>query len=237
MISRSVLLLIVVLCIGCKQAADHPPTAARLLLSEKIHNFGDIADTEVVTHIFHVTNGGADSVNILDVHSSCGCTATVLDKKVLAAGDSANLKVTFDPRGKANGKVEKKIWITTNIGQDTLMVRAYITGLHKTMMTVSNIFDGDCRSCHVDKGVGKFGRELYNASCVMCHTAGHAPHLGVMKAKKSADTTYYRLIAHGKPGSNMPAFGERHGGPLTEKQIKSLVTLLTEDPKPPPKAH
>ena len=34
-------------------------------------------------------------------------------------------------------------------------------------------------------------------------------------------------IADSKPGSLMPAFAKKHGGPLDDSQIKSLVAYLT----------
>lgn len=234
--SPIIVAVVLLILVGCKSDSEGP-TKSGLFLSERSHAFGGISDTQTVSHIFHLRNDGSDSLKILDVHSSCGCTPTMVDKKILGPGDSANLKVTFNPQGKSKGKVDKTVWITTNAGKDSVTISAEITMLHKgEMMTVTNIFEGDCRKCHVDKGVGKFGRELYNASCLMCHSPSpnsHAPHLGRMKAEQAADTTYYRFIAHGKHGTNMPAYAQSRGGPLTEKQIQSLVTLLTELPKPP----
>lgn len=206
-----------------------PASGEGLSVPERSFDFGAIGDTVKVTHIFRIENKGDDSLTISDVHASCGCTAAVLDKKTIAPDGFANLEVTLDPKGKI-GKIEKSVWITSNLGRDSLSVIADVKAVHaNAMMRVDGIFAGDCRKCHVDKGVGKFGMELFTASCSMCHThseKAHAPHLGEMVNKHYADTTLYRIIAEGKAKTNMPGYATAHGGPLTDEQIRSLVALL-----------
>ncbi len=206
-----------------------PASGEGLSVPERSFDFGAIGDSVKVTHIFRIENKGDDSLMITNVHSSCGCTAAVLDKEAIAPDGFANLEVTLDPKGKI-GKIEKTVWITSNLGTDSLSVIADVKGVHENaMMRVDGIFAGDCRKCHVDKGVGKFGMELFTASCSMCHTNGgkaHAPHLGEMVHKNLADTTLYRIIAEGKAKTNMPGYAPAHGGPLTDEQIHSLVALL-----------
>lgn len=220
--------------LGYRLNADRG-SGGELTLPERSFSFGAIGDTAEVTHVFKVHNSGDGQLVITDVYATCGCTATILDKKTLEPGDTANLKVTLDPRGKGIGPIDKMIFITSNSitgPSDSLSISAKITAVHaEKMMRVDNIFEGDCRKCHVDKGVGKLGIDLFNASCQMCHTTdpkAHAPHLGKLLAMNVHDTTMYRLIADGKPGTNMPAYAQAHGGPLSEEQIRSLVSLLNE---------
>lgn len=206
-----------------------PASGEGLHLPERSFTFGAIGDTVKVTHIFRIENKGDDSLVISDVLASCGCTAAELDKKTIGPDDFANVKVTLDPKGKI-GTIEKFVWITSNLGSDSLSVIADIKAVHENaMMRVDGIFAGDCRKCHVDKGVGKFGMELFTASCSMCHThseKAHAPHLVEMTNKQLADTTLYRIIAEGKAKTNMPGYAPAHGGPLSDEQIRSLVALL-----------
>ena len=53
--------------------------------------------------------------------------------------------------------------------------------------------------------------------------------------KAPRDHAYWlNWITYGRPGSLMPAFGEKDGGPLTKEQIDSLVEyLLANFPKGP----
>jgi mono/diheme cytochrome c family protein len=100
------------------------------------------------------------------------------------------------------------------------------------------VFKGDCRSCHVDKGVGKLGKELYDADCGICHDDAHraamVPDLKVPRSHRDL-AFWQKWIAEGKPGTMMPGFSQEHGGPLTKEQVTSLVNYLYQNyPKDPP---
>lgn len=226
---------ILLFILGYRLNSSRGGGGGELTLPERSYAFGAIGDTIVVTHIFKVHNTGDEPLVVSDVHATCGCTATLLDKKTIAPGDSANLKVTLDPRGKGIGPIDKMIYITSNSSTgptDSLTISAKIMAVHAgTMMTVKNIFTGDCRKCHEDKGEGKLGFDLFTADCYMCHSTSkkaHAPHLGKMLTMAHPDTTLFRLIAEGEPGTNMPAYAKAHGGPLSEEQIHSLVSLINQ---------
>lgn len=209
-----------------------------LVLPERSFNFGPITDSVEVTHIFAIRNTGDGLLTINEVSASCGCTIASLDKKQLAPGDSAKLNVTLNPKNKGIGPIDKKIWIKSNSRDnplDSLIVSAMITEIHpqKMSMTISGIFEGDCRRCHVAKGEGKFGMDLFKADCLMCHSASktaHAPSMDSLFVHKLQDSTLRHLLIHGIPRTNMPAFGKSHGGPLSDTQIRSLVQLLAKVP-------
>ncbi len=91
------------------------------------------------------------------------------------------------------------------------------------------IFKPDCAVCHVRQGEGKYGQFLYNADCGICHDGEHrasmVPDLHSIKVPTNVD--FRRTwIANGKPGSLMPAFSARQGGPLTDMQIATLAQYL-----------
>ena len=94
------------------------------------------------------------------------------------------------------------------------------------------IFKGDCATCHVDKGVGKMGVELYAASCGICHEAEHratmVPDLKVPRSPRDL-AFWQKWIAEGKPGTLMPAFAATHGGPFTQEQMDSLAAFLNQN--------
>ena len=102
------------------------------------------------------------------------------------------------------------------------------------------VFKGDCVTCHVDKGVGKLGADLYLASCGICHEAEHraamVPDLKVPRSPRDL-AFWQKWIAEGKPGTLMPAFAAAHGGPLTQEQADSLTVYLYQYfPRHPPAA-
>jgi uncharacterized cupredoxin-like copper-binding protein len=77
------------------------------------HDFGDIIQGEKVQHNFILTNTGDDILSITNVRASCGCTAALPDKNELAPGESTNIKVEFNSKGRI-GKQTKQVNVTSN---------------------------------------------------------------------------------------------------------------------------
>jgi len=93
----------------------------KLLVQPLKHDFGTITQGEKVTHVFILTNNGGDLLTILNVQTSCGCTAAKPDKNELAPGESTNLKVTFNSTGR-HGAQKKNITIKSNDPDNPLMI-------------------------------------------------------------------------------------------------------------------
>ncbi|QIA07311.1 DUF1573 domain-containing protein [Draconibacterium halophilum] len=81
--------------------------------NEKSVDFGEMNQGDKKEHTFTLTNNGKTDLIIRRVRSSCGCTAVAPSKKVIAAGETAPIKVTFDSRGK-RGRQSKSITVITN---------------------------------------------------------------------------------------------------------------------------
>ena len=81
--------------------------------SEKAHDFGEMKQGDKKEHTFTLKNDGKSELVIRNVRSSCGCTAVAPSKKVIAPGESAPIKVTFDSRGK-RGRQSKSVTVITN---------------------------------------------------------------------------------------------------------------------------
>jgi hypothetical protein len=77
------------------------------------YDYCNIIQDSVVTKIFVITNEGTEVLKINDVKASCGCTAVVAGKKELKPGESTDIKVSFDSKGKS-GKQNKTITVSTN---------------------------------------------------------------------------------------------------------------------------
>lgn len=89
------------------------------------------------------------------------------------------------------------------------------------------------------RGTAVWGEELYQRSCQTCHGTrarrGTAPWLANPVFLSLATDEFLRhAITHGRPGTEMRAFG----GELHREQIEDLVTMLraweTTPPEPPP---
>lgn len=83
------------------------PHESPMQLDEEAHSFGRIRGRDgIVYHTFLIANHGADTLRIDSLAASCGCTEPVMDRMEIEPGGSANLKVGFDPFGKAGRQIK-----------------------------------------------------------------------------------------------------------------------------------
>lgn len=91
------------------------------------------------------------------------------------------------------------------------------------------VFRDDCANCHAKPTEDKYGRELFNTACSICHEGEHrasmVPNLHVLNVPTSFEF-WQTWISQGKPDSLMPAFAKAAGGPLTDAQIASVAAYL-----------
>jgi cytochrome c553 len=193
---------------------------------------------------FNLTNVSNGDVAVVSVHPSCGCTTAQLPPMpwVLASGTNGQIKLTVNLAGKT-GTLFKTATVATDKGSKTLTLRINILppvvptlseadrqrGMEMAKADRQAVFKNDCATCHVTPGNGKYGMALYNAVCAVCHDAEHratmVPDLHALKVP--TNDQFWRIwIAHGKPGSLMPAFSTTDGGPLSDLQIASLASYL-----------
>ncbi len=76
-------------------------------------DFGAMYQNEEVSHTFTFRNGGDAVLNIEKVKSSCGCTAAMPDKRKLAPGEQATIKVTFKS-GTRRDRVTQHVSVDSN---------------------------------------------------------------------------------------------------------------------------
>jgi mono/diheme cytochrome c family protein len=189
-------------------------------------------------HAFAFKNTGDAPLEIKDAHTSCGCTAALPAERVVPPGGQSAIQVTYDSRGKI-GSVHKSVFVETN-DLDHPVVELVIKGLvapsqHPAMTGAQNLFEGSCRACHADRGIGKTGQALFAADCAMCHE--HHKMKGTFIAAAPEDMaglparSLRRTIAQGREGTSMPAFHKSRGGPLSDPEIASLVKFIKESRK------
>lgn len=81
--------------------------------AESTFDFGEMKQGDKREHTFMLTNAGKSDLLIRNVRTSCGCTAVAPSTKLIAAGETAPIKVTFNSRGK-RGRQSKSITVITN---------------------------------------------------------------------------------------------------------------------------
>ena len=210
---------------------------------------------------FNLTNISSVDVTINFVQTSCGCTVAKLPSQPwkIAPKESGQISATMNLAGTpAGGTKTKTLTVNSDKGNKMLIVKTTVLAPPPSMSEMDRtnnqkiamadrqaVFKGDCVKCHVapakdSAGNDKTGRELYAAVCGVCHDAQHqasfVPNLHRLPEPTNIEF-WKNWIAHGKPGTLMPAFAKSEGGVLTDAQIDSLVVYLTATIPPKPTAQ
>jgi hypothetical protein len=147
----------------------------------------------------------------------------------LKPGEKGEIRVSVDVRGK-QGYISKTINVYTNDPKEpvsTLTVKMYLKDrVHMDTYKATELFGEKCRECHVDKGRGMRGWDLFKADCFMCHNAGKNASLTEMSRKP--EEYLIRIIRKGVDNTVMPGWEKRSGGPLDEDDIRSLIDLIKQ---------
>ena len=91
---------------GCAAAADKAP-------DQYLWDFGRIAAAPRVSHVFTLANNGKKDLKVTGKTNSCGCTESEISRKLIPPGESAEVKVTFNPAGYS-GPVEQFVYVNTD---------------------------------------------------------------------------------------------------------------------------
>ncbi|MBZ9627859.1 DUF1573 domain-containing protein [Psychroflexus sp. CAK1W] len=94
---------------------------------EEVHDFGTVEEGEIVEHTFAFTNTGNAPLIISDANASCGCTVPTWTEGAIAPGESGEMLVKFNTRGKPNQQM-KAVRIVTNTesGRETIRIKAFV---------------------------------------------------------------------------------------------------------------
>lgn len=85
-----------------------------LRFESEVYDYGHIGEEDgSVVCRFVATNVGSESLTIVDVATSCGCTSAKYDAEPIAAGQTTVLEVAFDPMNRP-GRIDKHIYVTTS---------------------------------------------------------------------------------------------------------------------------
>lgn len=89
---------------------------------EELHDFGTIKDGDVVEHVFSFVNEGEAPLIITDAKATCGCTVPEWPKQPIPVGESGEIKVRFNSKGKP-GIQNKTVTLTANTWPTTQRIR------------------------------------------------------------------------------------------------------------------
>jgi len=74
----------------------------------------------------------------------------------------------------------------------------------------ANLFTANCATCHGSQGEGDIGPALNDKTFLA----------------STADDTLFSVISSGIPDTQMPAWNQSHGGPLTDESVNQLVAFI-----------
>jgi len=108
-------------------AAAAVPSGPTTVMSfdETTFDFGAVDEGEVVSHTYTFTNSGDETLVLSNAKGSCGCTVPNWPREPIAPGQSGEITVTFNSKGK-KGKRNQKVTITANTNPPQTFI--YLTG-------------------------------------------------------------------------------------------------------------
>lgn len=84
-----------------------------ITFAETTFDFGDVKEGEMVSHLYKFTNTGKEPLVIKDAKGSCGCTVPKWPKTPIPPGQTGEIQVEFNSKGKP-GKQTKRVTINAN---------------------------------------------------------------------------------------------------------------------------
>ena len=84
-----------------------------LEFEESTFDFGVVDEGEKVSHIYKFRNTGNEPLVISDAKGSCGCTVPSKPTAPIAPGETGEITVEFNSKGK-KGKRNQKVTVTAN---------------------------------------------------------------------------------------------------------------------------
>ncbi|MFN4028234.1 MULTISPECIES: DUF1573 domain-containing protein [Flavobacterium] len=95
---------------------------AEMTFQEEAHDFGTIKQGDKVSTDFKFKNTGEADLIITSARGSCGCTVPDYPKTPIKPGETANIKVSFDSKGK-QGNTNKTVTILCNTREGNKILR------------------------------------------------------------------------------------------------------------------
>lgn len=115
---------------GVRDARGQSGTWADRMFSEFGHDFGPVPRGAVVRHNFVMTNKFAETLTILDVRASCGCTSGRASSTTVAPGQTVNIEAQMDTRNFVGRKATKlTVTILTASGQSAEVQFAVVSNI------------------------------------------------------------------------------------------------------------
>lgn len=114
---------------NAQPVAQNTSAKASFSWDQTLYNFGTIKQGEVVNYTFKFTNNGTEPLSISNASASCGCTVPQWPREPIAPGETGEIVVRFDSKGKS-GQQSPVITVVANTNPQ--QARLSLRGLVQT---------------------------------------------------------------------------------------------------------
>ncbi len=104
--------------------------SGKIAFEETRFDFGKVFIKQKVSHVFVFSNIGANPLEITKIEAPCGCTSTLLSKKIINAGEKGKLEVTLNT-GTIPMTLVRRVYVHTSDPEASvvkLIVKANVQG-------------------------------------------------------------------------------------------------------------
>lgn len=94
---------------------------AKCMADPNAFDFGKVKQGDILKHTFVLKNTESETITIKEVNTSCSCTSTKFDKKVIAPGEEAPIEIAFDTNGYSGVK-KRQLFVHTSSRKNPLVI-------------------------------------------------------------------------------------------------------------------
>lgn len=195
------------------------PTAGAapiMVIDDSEYFFGQVQNTETISHDFILTNEGDAPLHISAVRSDCGCVVATLARDTLIPGESVALGAKFNLKNRAGPQVRRIVVESNDRDQPRLVLLIMGEAVAPVVVEPERIYWGNIYfSGQTEKSVEiKFseGDESYINSVVSTNPAFLAECV-ILKPRR-----HYKIVIRARP-------------PLPIGGFESTLRVLTDHPR------
>ncbi len=142
---------------------------------EKNHDFGAFDENMGTVYCdFRLVNEGSEPIAIMSARANCGCTRPDYSHDPVAPGDTAVIRVGFDPSGRP-GRFNKRIYVDCNTepSRTTLSIQGTVIGRGNTLRSryPFNVGESGVKLRSTNIPYGKVYRGATSGQYIECYNA------------------------------------------------------------------
>lgn len=175
-------------------------------------------------------NTSNQHLDISLIKTSCGCTSYDLAQDQIPAGGRVTLSITVDTQQKM-GFISKAIRVYLKSFNIPFVFQVKGEVIPNAMSHAGHgqkkdhLFSARCASCHITPAQNLKGYPLYLAACATCHGSLRQGGFGPSLQADRYNDSWLKTTREGR--GNMVGFHNDHGGYLNDRQVESLMSLLS----------